>query len=482
MKKSIYVILICFAFISCQNWLDLTPYDRIGEDDLFATEDGFQQALTGIYARMSKSDLYGMELSFGMADLLGQYWNIYAVNNRHYSLINYDYRHVDAESIINQVWYEMYKGIAETNNLLQALNAREESEFEQWKLLKGEALALRAFMHLELLEYFGPMNVAMSEQASIPYREEYSKELVPLLPGKEVFGKIKRDLKEAFVLLEDDPIRSIGHVSEYSILGDEKQENIYHNSFLDKRNIRMNYYAVEALLAKISLMEGNKQDAYKYAWDVIESGKFSLVDENDLVVVDSKKDLHYSDEIIFSLYMGKQQSICENYLGYGDEINYSYYFLPSSIDDIYTAGKGSTVDYRRSYWFNADELFIKYKKPADIDPAYQSEIPIIRLSELYYIAAEAQIEENDSRALELLNAVRENRNIGELFQEDITLNETILRHIVYDMRKDFWGEGKMFKTYKRLNMNILDGVSEIPASENIFVLPIPKEELEFGGN
>lgn len=473
--------LLSFLFVSCQNWLNLTPYDRIGEDDLFETESGFQQALTGIYARMSKADLYGRELSFGMADLLGQYWDIYAPNNEHFPFISYDYTHADAEDVIRRIWYEMYKAIAEVNNLLGALEQKGENDLAQWKILKGEALALRAFMHLELLEYFGPLNIATSDKPSIPYREEYSKELVPLLPAKEVLSKIKRDLESAFVLLEDDPIRSIGHVSEYSMTMEE-QDNVYHNSFLDKRNIRMNYYAVEFLLAKVSLMEGNKQDAYKYALDVIGSGKFTLVNENDLVVVDSKKDLHYSDEIVFSLYMGKQQSICEKNLGYTEEINYSFYFIPSSVDQIYTAGKGSTVDYRRAYWFNADEIFTKYRKPAELEPAYQPEIPIIRLSELYYIAAEAQIDEDDKLAFELLNTVRENRNISKLLQGDITSNETILRHIVYDMRKDFWGEGKMFKMYKRLNMNVLNGNSEIPASESIFVLPIPQEELEFGGN
>jgi len=56
-----------------------------------------------------------------------------------------------------------------------------------------------------------------------------------------------------------------------------------------------------------------------------------------------------------------------------------------------------------------------------------------------------------------------------------------LRSLVKEARKEFYGEGQLFYMYKRLNRNIvgLSGIS-YPASDKLFVLPLPIDETDYG--
>lgn len=116
-----------------------------------------------------------------------------------------------------------------------------------------------------------------------------------------------------------------------------------------------------------------------------------------------------------------------------------------------------------------------------IDPyAYYPEVPIMRLSEIYYIACEAQIGVNNTLALEYLNDLRSTRRLDALTgpYDDATL----LEYLVREARKDFIGEGRMFFMYKRLFYDIytVRGLT-VSATDAIYVLPIPDEEYEYTG-
>ena len=54
--------------------------------------------------------------------------------------------------------------------------------------------------------------------------------------------------------------------------------------------------------------------------------------------------------------------------------------------------------------------------------------------------------------------------------------------LIYECQKEYWGEGKLFYFNKRLFLNIQTREENIPASEAIYELPIPDDEIEFGDN
>ena len=107
---------------------------------------------------------------------------------------------------------------------------------------------------------------------------------------------------------------------------------------------------------------------------------------------------------------------------------------------------------------------------------------MIRLSELFYIAAEANLETNPAESYRLLNEVRYSRNLSDL-PSTMESNAGQLRdQILYEYQKEFWSEGKLFYFYKRLFLDIQTREERIAAKEEIYELPIPRDEIEFGDN
>ena len=74
--KYILVLMTALAFTSCNNWLDVTPQGEVEGEDLLTNEKGYNAALNGIYYNLTSTTLYGKELSYGMMDVLAQYWDL----------------------------------------------------------------------------------------------------------------------------------------------------------------------------------------------------------------------------------------------------------------------------------------------------------------------------------------------------------------------------------------------------------------------
>ena len=56
---------------SCDSWLDVKPYDKMSEDELVLTEQGFIKRLNGIYIELNSDMLYGGALSVEMIEIMG---------------------------------------------------------------------------------------------------------------------------------------------------------------------------------------------------------------------------------------------------------------------------------------------------------------------------------------------------------------------------------------------------------------------------
>ena len=59
--RKLYYLAACLLALctSCSDWLDVKPKTNVEEEDLFKNEQGFKEALTGIYIKMSETQLYG---------------------------------------------------------------------------------------------------------------------------------------------------------------------------------------------------------------------------------------------------------------------------------------------------------------------------------------------------------------------------------------------------------------------------------------
>ena len=175
---------------------------------------GYKSALTGIYKRMAKQELYGGNMSFDFMEKLVQRYDNYnsweVSNADRAKLYEYD-KDDNARYSLATIWAEQYTTIANINNILKNLEEQgaEVLDATLFDIIKGEALGLRAFIYFDLLRLWGPVYSIDPGLKSLPWRDKLSSEQVPLMPAKDVIKHILADLDQAEELLQDDTLSLI---------------------------------------------------------------------------------------------------------------------------------------------------------------------------------------------------------------------------------------------------------------------------------
>ena len=137
------------------------------------------------------------------------------------------------------------------------------------------------------------------------------------------------------------------------------------------------------------------------------------------------------------------------------------------------------------------DIFIKYKKidkPKDeknpdkpdenLEYFHAVLMPLIRLSEVYYIAAECTTDLGE--AARWLNLVRKARNLEE---KKFNSFSEVQAYLTAEYRREFYSEGQLFYRYKWLNASAIDycTINIADKLEQVYILPLPDQEKEFGG-
>lgn len=178
-KRYIATIILAIVLLlnfSCTDWLDVKPVDRMSEDQLYSTEAGFRQALNGIYVELNHADLYGDELLVNTVEILhnginSALWNI----TKPISSAEFDYTTDYAKKCGSRIWEKAYALIANVNKLLKNADSHKDLfTGDSYDLITGEAYALRAFLHFDLLRLFGPVYKTHKEDKSICYNTQFS--------------------------------------------------------------------------------------------------------------------------------------------------------------------------------------------------------------------------------------------------------------------------------------------------------------------
>ena len=469
-KCACTLLLLSTMNTSCEDWLSVSPSSEIKYEDLFSNRNGFKDQLTGVYTNICSEALYGANLTYGMVDALGQnyFWELEL--GKYYYLSRFEYKNNTSVNVIKEVWDNAYNTIANVNILLQGINenrgilsAQEEQIFE------GEAYALRAFLHFDVLRLFGKSHVSGKSDKAIPYVNTISKTVTPLSTVDEVLDLAIADLKKAESLLKLDPIYT----------GEET------TPFLGTRSYHLNYYGVKALLARIYLYKGDKVNALASAKEVIEADKYPWVlRENITTTTAESRDRIMSTEAIFTLNNTKLLDLTGKFLkeGLSDDQGHLLVSKPEVLEDIYEANRYGGFDWRYVYLFDKQkgtyQGSTKLWQFPTMPDKYKNRQPLIRISELYLIAAEC--ETNTVEAVRYLNTLREHRGFeADQNLEDSISEETLNNEITKEYRKEFFGEGQWFFYCKRMDLDGIPGMNQA-FSKGYYVLPIPDVELEYG--
>jgi len=478
--RIIVLLLIALSVTSCDDFLDVRPKAEKLEQDLFKDAQGFEDAIYGVYGSLQQTSLYGKDLLWGVTEVLAQ--NLKSSNQSIETLAKYDYDgDDDLRTQLASIWTKAYETIGYANNVLAQLEDWSPSSLPLYNYYKGEMLGVRAMLHFDLVRLFASQTMAAD---GIPYVKTYSDDVKPFYKVSEVYQFILDDLLEAETLLAD----------EESIIIYPRNNEQY-NKFQNYQETHFNLYAVRAMLARVYWMKGDLMNAGKYAESVIGSGKFPL---SDVTEVRDYLAGHLSPkETVFGVYSASYLETATSYLyNYTSYHSYTAYYnsaqsgtsYKDTYKDVYSKDvQGTAQDYRLQH-FAEGTGYSRFLKLVDYAAAEDgtstsdedliSGVTLIHVSEMYLIAAEALLSTDYNKAVSYFDKEITSRGLTSLEQR----GETLTADIIYnEYRKELFGEGQTWFNMKRLNRDIYSNIEDrtVPASDKIYVIPIPEEEYEY---
>lgn len=468
MKKILYIIsLMLTASLtlgSCADWFDISPKTDVKADDLFETENGFMSSLAGIYVLMTGESVYGRDLSYGLVEQLAQMYDVIPEGANDKSAI-YNYTQTtsggyNTKGRFERTWLDAYNIIANANNLLKWLDKKGEEVIysdETRNMLRGEALAIRAAVHFDLLRLWGPADYAANPEArsakSIPYRTQADKSKMPLLSAETVVANIIADLDSArYYLSFESGMKLDDRISV-------------------QRRFRFNYHAINAMLARVHNYAGNSAQAKAAAIEVIDNCGLELMSGND-------DDPVLFAETLCAVNLYQMKDNLSSYFDAGDKIQTKYHVTYNTLNVLFEISGSESEDMRaRSAAFsrNSDYQMAVTNKYQD---NYEEAIPLLRLPEMYYIVCENS--EGDEAAY-YINIVRNRRGISTSKNVTCDTPEQRINALRSEYRKEFYAEGQFFYFLKAHGLTgALAHCPEISLANENFIFPLPDAEREYG--
>lgn len=484
--------LLLFSLSSCSDWFQVKPENEISKEDLFSSYDGYRTALNGIYRNLSGESLYGNNLSWGFISFLGQNYNpaswiaMYDISG---SIMEYDYENADVKSVIEAIWETAFNTIANCNILIQNTEERGDDFFNEGEnernILIGEAKGLRALLHLDMLRLFAPAPITGDDAAYVPYVSYYLTSHPTHLPTSVVLDSIIYDLKQAQKLLAyNDTLYNVDMMRNASMRFDGNVTGGANGGeFFAYRGTRMNYVAATALLARAYQYKGDNVSAYKYAEEVYrfysDKNWYSFTSESNLNNTNTEyRRCKLFEDILLAFYNTNIYDIYDTYVQ-----NHFYYtgnYMP--IKNWENLFSNDEQDFRLRYMIasntTSSNFSLKWVPVKDASALWNVQyqyplLPIIRMSEVFYIMCEYLADHNLTEAISLLNTLKRARGAEEV---GTTLTrDAFLTALYKDATREFIAEGQTFYLYKRLNQDMYNGEYPIDMTGK-YIIPLPDSE------
>ena len=471
--KNTLVILGLLSLQACsEDVLEQTPDHVISEKLVLNSVEKLDKLLTGTYNEVSRNTYLGRVL-YKRAAVKGTDFRFVKTtfNPREYESIAYKYEEsANNSGSCEALWRQSFKAINNLNLIINNIDAAEGSDAAKQEIL-GEALGLRGMVYFDLARTFAyPWIRAGASSQGLPLKLSSEEVVVERSSLGETYDQILLDLQTAHDLLAENTWEQ----------GSTK--------YLTKTGVK-------ALMARVYLYKQDWENALKYAEEVI-----AARGEGNLMGVDSYVFSDYNSESLFELSITSENSLGSNGLGaqfdvkdggQGDVIATETFV---NLLDAYEGDpRAALLEEDKE---GTQHAFVKYTNRSDGGGLSAHNIPVLRLSEMYLIAAEAAAHGaggGESAALNYLNTLIENRTTNLAAHQATETGDALLERIAEERRRELALEGHGVYDYIRRGKDIIRPVDEhintgvdaanldIQATDNRTICPIPASEVEASG-
>ena len=442
------LLAVVLGLGSCsKSFVDKSPASNLSTSEALSTPQLLQTDLNGLYAELRNVDQFGRDFPV-LGDLMADNVYLQVANSGRY-VYQYEYSVPVTDNVTQAMWQESYTGILQANEIIDA-NVTGADD------IKAQAYALRALLYFKLVNIFAQPYTLDSASLGVPLVLHYD---VNATPGRSsvaaVYKQIVSDLKTAMISAPD-----------------------YTSS------VFISYYAIEGLLARTYLYMGDYLDAYNAANDVIAGGPFTLVGPQALKAFWANPGVQTGGvEVMFEIDVDPVNNNGTDDFGGFYEHGYQDLYCSIDLAELYNSTdarvqlliNGTTRDGYPAVVVN------KFPNALNSD---KDNLKIIRLAEVYLIAAESQARlGNDLPAQTYLNDLMAQRDPSLTYTD---VGAALINDIVLERRKELAFEGDRFYDLQRLGRSVNrvhnddaatgDGFS-IPFPNDYRVAPIPEQEL-----
>lgn len=353
------------------------------------------------------------------------------------------------------VWNDAYQLISDLNIIINTDLNSLEGDLDYGRHIQGQAIALRALAHFDLLRSYGQQH-ASGGDLGVPIVTTFKGD--DLFPSRNTITEVKNaiyaDLETAYGMMD--------------LAYDSK--------------ILISKYAAKALESRVAIYFGDWIRARDAAKLVIDSGLYSIASAESFVSNWTSKEASNS---IFELQYSSSDNAGINGLAYiyrfpGDSPSgYGDVEVVSNVIDLFEDG-----DVRKDilgYQDGGTRLRNMGKYPDTV--TYADNVPLIRIEEIILNYAEAlyEINNTDLVALTQLNSIPSNRgaSVYTVVTKDNILNER---------RKELMFEGFRFDDLMRTGKNIKvlgsnqNLLRTLTYPNDLFAYPIPNDETNANSN
>lgn len=449
MKKVIYTLFsIALLATGCTDLDPTLEQDKILGESINSVED-VRSVLNSAYNRMSSRDYYGRDvIIFGEVRSDNAYSD--ANSNRFVTVAKMDMNRTDAYA--SDTWTQINKTIVSTNVVINADRAKITGDVTTLNHYLGEAYAIRALAHFDLLKLYGQQyqESDRTKALGVPYTKVFGKAIYPA----------RETVQRTYELIMEDLNAAISNLSA------SKDDASAHY---------ITTFAAYALKARIALFFedwATARDAAKYVIDH-KGSRLDIAAPDDFAktfTTDNTKNQ------IFSIANNDSDNTGVNSLG---NIYFGSYGDVVMLNDLYS--KYETGDVRRAL-FSEVKAGKTYRMRKQTDIIGAQDIPIIRYEEVVLTYAEALFRLGDTaNALAQLNLIPAKRRAT-------AYTSATLENILLERRKEFAGEGFRFYDIARnkQDMPLVDDALQtygtVTYGSYKYSFPIPDAEMGANGN